>query len=253
MIQDVAEKAVVVLSWAMTLVLCLGGIVILGYLCSRGFRALERTLSSGRLEPVKGGPGPARVFDGIFPAIVGTLYLVVLSTVLAVPVGVCSGIYLAEYAGPGMKKLFGMFFDILAGIPSIVIGLFGFSLAIFLHNHFSDRFGPCLLISAMSLAVLVLPYIVRSTQISLEELAGRHPQNRPCLGATKLQNIAYVLIPNALSGISSGIIPCHRQMRRGHGGHPADRRGGHRRRTVFPVVAIRSTALLYLLHIQSVC
>ena len=97
-------------------------------------------------------------------------------------------------------------FDVLAGIPSIVIGLFGFSLAVFLHNHFFSRFGPCLLISALSLAVLVLPYIVRSTQASLEELPVDIRKTALTLGATKLQNIVYVLIPNALPGISSGVF-----------------------------------------------
>jgi len=150
--------------------------------------------------------GRARVFEGIFPAILGTLSLVLLSTALAVPAGVCSGIYLAEFAGPGSKKGFGFFFDILAGIPSIVIGLFGFSLAVFLHRHFFSEFGPCLLVSAISLAVLVLPYIVRSTQTSLEELPVDTRITALALGAGKLQNIVHVLLPNAFSGISSGII-----------------------------------------------
>jgi phosphate transport system permease protein len=105
-----------------------------------------------------------------------------------------------------MKKVVGGLFDILAGIPSIVVGLYGFSIAIFLHHHFSDRIGPCLLISALSLGVLVLPYIVRSTQTSLEELPAHIRYTAMALGATRLQNIAYVLIPNALSGISSGVI-----------------------------------------------
>jgi phosphate transport system permease protein len=100
----------------------------------------------------------------------------------------------------------GGLFDVLAGIPSIVVGLYGFSIAIFLHHHFSDRLGPCLLISALSLGVLVLPYIVRSTQTSLEELPAHIRHTATALGATRLQNIAYVLIPNALSGISSGVI-----------------------------------------------
>ncbi len=158
---------------------------------------------------------PHQGLYGIHPMISGTLWiallatalcLVILSTALALPAGVCSGVYLAEYAGPGMKKWLGILFDILAGVPSIVIGLFGFSLAVFLHNHFSDRVGPCLLISALSLAVLVLPYIVRGTQRSLEELPTDIRKTALALGATKLQNIIHVLIPNALSGISSGMI-----------------------------------------------
>ncbi len=204
--QGFAEKAVVVFSWIMTILLCLFVSLFLGYLLIQGLPSLGRELIFGQADPLQALLGRARVFDGIFPAIVGTLCLVVLSASLAVPVGVCSGIYLAEYAGPGMKKLSGMLFDILAGIPSIVIGLFGFSLAVFLHNHFDDRIGPCLLISSLSLAILVLPYIVRSTQISLEELSPGIRRTALALGANKLQNIVYVLIPNALSGISSGII-----------------------------------------------
>ena len=206
MIRNVAEKAVVVISWAMTLILCAAVLFFVGYLLRKGLPSLGPNLIFGQVDPLQALLGRVRVFDGIFAAIVGTLYLVMGSTVLAVPVGVCSGIYLAEYAGPKTKKLFGFFFDILAGIPSIVIGLFGFSIAIFLHKQFSDRWGPCLLISAMSLALLVLPYIIRSTQVSLENLPAHIRKTAPALGATKLQSIAYVLIPRALSGIVSGII-----------------------------------------------
>lgn len=200
------EKLAVFLSWTMTLVLCLYLFIFLTYLLIKGLPSLGTELIFGKAQPLEVLLGHARVFDGIFPAMVGTFFLVILSALLALPLGVCSGIYLAEYAKPGMKKLFGGLFDILAGIPSIVIGLFGFSLSIFLHNHFSDRFGPCLLISALSLAVLVIPYIVRSTQMSLEELPSDIRITALALGATRLQNIAYVLIPNALSGISSGVF-----------------------------------------------
>jgi len=206
MLRGFAEKAVAVFAWVMTCVLTLSMVVFLGYLLIKGFPSVGRELIFGQADPLAVFMGRARVFDGIFPAILGTLSLVVLSTVLAVPAGVCSGIYLAEFAGSRMKKFFGFFFDILAGIPSIVIGLFGFSLAIFLHNHFFSELGPCLLISALSLAVLVLPYIVRSTQTSLEELPANTRTTALALGASKLQNIVYVLVPNALSGISSGII-----------------------------------------------
>ena len=200
------EKLVVFFSWTMTFVLCLCLSIFLTYLLIKGLPSLGAELIFGKTAPFKALLGQVRVFDCIFPAIVGTFFLVLLSASLALPVGVCSGIYLAEYANPGMKKLFGGLFDILAGIPSIVIGLFGFSLSIFLHNHFSTRLGPCLFISALSLAVLVIPYIVRSTQMSLEELPLGIRRTALSLGATRWQNIAYVLIPNALSGISSGLF-----------------------------------------------
>jgi len=204
--QKCFEKTVVFFSWVMTFLLCLFVSIFLGYLLIHGLPGLGKELIFGQVDPLQAILGRARVFDGIFPAIIGTFFLVILSTSLAVPLGVCSGIYLAEYAPPGMKKLSGIMFDILAGIPSIVIGLFGFSLAVFLHNHFNESIGPCLLISSISLAILVLPYIVRSTQTSMEELSPDIRRTALALGANKLQNIAYVLIPNSLSGISSGIV-----------------------------------------------
>ena len=200
------ERAVSLASWLMAGILCLAVALFLGYLLQKGLSTLDLKLIFGEADPWAALIGRARVFGGLFPAMVGTLLLVLLSTSLALPVGICSGIYLAEYAGPVMKRRLGALFDILAGIPSIVIGLFGFSLAIFLHHHFSRDLGPCLLISALSLAVLALPYIVRSTQTALEDLSPSLRRTALTLGATRLQNIAYVLLPNALSGISSGVI-----------------------------------------------
>ena len=144
--------------------------------------------------------------DGLFPAIVGTLILVILSVVLALPVGLAAGIYMAEYATGRIKSFFGFIMDILAGIPSIVVGLFGFSGAIFLHHHFSEQIFPCLLISAVSLAFLVMPYLVGSTQAALNDIPRSIRNTAPALGASKLQNIRFVLLPHGLSGIVSGIV-----------------------------------------------
>ena len=200
------EKTVLIASWLTTGVFSLSVCIFLGYLFVKGVHSLGLELIFGQANPWHAILGRTRVFEGIFPAMAGTVFLVMLSATVAVPVGVCAGIYLAEYATSRMKKMLGILFDILAGIPSIVVGLFGFSLAVLLHQHFSSRLGPCLLISAVSLAVLVLPYIVRSTQTTLEELPESTRQTALALGATQLQNILYVLLPRSLSGISSGII-----------------------------------------------
>jgi phosphate transport system permease protein len=204
--QTVVEKAVAAFAWIMALTLCLCVAVFLITLLIRGVPTLGIELIFGQADPLAALLGRVRVFDGIFPAMVGTVCLVLLSAMMALPVGVCSGIYLAEYAGPAMKAVLGVFFDVLAGIPSIVVGLFGFSIAVFLHHRFAGRFGPCLLVSAVALAVLCLPYIVRSTQTALEELPADIRHTALALGATPLQNIVYVLLPNALSGISSGVF-----------------------------------------------
>jgi len=206
MIRSVFEKSVEVLSWAMVSLLSISVLFFVGYLLLKGLPTLGKNLIFGEVPPLQAFLGSTRVFDGLFTAIAGTFFLVLLSALLAVPTGVCAGIYLAEYASVPVKKLLGFFFDILAGIPSIVIGLFGFSIAIFLHKHFSDRVGPCLVVSAMSLSFLVLPYIIRSTQVSLEGLPLPIRSTAPALGATRFQNILYVLIPRALPEIVSGVI-----------------------------------------------
>ena len=206
MTRRLMETGVLVLSWAMALILFSSVLVFVGYLLVKGVPSLGIELVFGDADPLEALTGRARVFDGIYPAIVGTICLVLLSTALAAPAGICAGVYLAEYASPPARKLLGLFFDILAGIPSIVIGLFGFSVAVFLHHRFGGRIGPSLVISAGSLAFLVLPYIIRSTQASLEGLPEPIRRTAPALGATRLQNIGYVLLPRALPGITSGVI-----------------------------------------------
>jgi len=137
---------------------------------------------------------------------VGTLSLVLMSVGWAIPIGIAAGIYLAEYARGRTKMIFNLLFDILAGLPSVIIGLFGFSLTLFLNRHVSGSLRPCLLISSIALAFLVLPYIIRTTQIALESLPVQSRMTARALGASRLQNIFHVLLPQAFPGISSGVI-----------------------------------------------
>ncbi len=201
-----AEKAVVVWAWLSGAVLTASVVGLVGYLLIKGAGALNLALFFGETAPLDALLLRRQVFEGIFPATVGTLLLVGISIGMAVPVGVAAGIYMAEFAGARIKSVFGLFFDILAGLPSILVGLFGFSVAVFLHHHFSDRIAPCLLISAFALAFLVLPYIIRTTQTALESLPRQVRITGPALGASKAQTVFYVLLPQALSGIVSGII-----------------------------------------------
>jgi phosphate transport system permease protein len=200
------EKMIIGFSWLCGLGLLVAIVSIVGYLLNRGMGAVNLKLIFGDTDPLAALLLHKPVFTGLFPAIVGTCAVIVLSVSLAIPVGMASGIYMAEYAQGGVKKVLGLFFDILAGVPSIVIGLFGFSLAVFLHRHFSTNITPSLIISSLSLAMLVLPYIIRSTQVALENLPAETKRIAVALGATNLQNIVYVLIPKALPGIISGVI-----------------------------------------------
>ena len=201
-----ADRIITLFSWGGALVLTSALSAILGYVILKGAGTLDLEFFFGDTAPLDALTLKRQVFDGLFPAIVGTFCLVVLALILAVPLGLATGIYLAEYAGGFVKKIFNLFFDILAGVPSIVVGLFGFALAVFLHRHVSREIGPCLLISGLALALLVLPYIIRTTQAALEGLPADTRLTALALGATRLQNIRHVLLPRSLTGIMTGVI-----------------------------------------------
>ncbi|BBO90656.1 PstA family ABC transporter permease [Desulfosarcina ovata] len=206
MTRRLVETGVTIMAWLCGALLTTSVAGLLGYVIVNGAGSLSASLFFGDTAPMDALLLRRQVFDGIFPAMVGTLVLVGLSIIIAVPVGVGAGIYMAEFAGRRIKGIFGLFFDILAGIPSVLVGLFGFSLAVFLHHRLSDRITPCLLISALSLAFLVLPYLIRTTQTALEALPRQIRITAPALGASRLQTLFYVLLPQSLSGIVSGII-----------------------------------------------
>ena len=179
---------------------------LLIFLFTRGAPSLSLELIFGDTDPLKALLLQEQVFAGLFPAVVGTTAVVILSVSWAIPVGIAAGIYLAEFSGQKVKMIFNFSFDLLAAIPSIVIGLFGLTVAIFLHQHFSHRIYPCLLISSVALAILVLPYLVRTTQLSIEAVP--HPMRAAglSLGASKLQNLYHVVLPRSVTGILSGVI-----------------------------------------------
>ena len=202
----VKESITVALSWLCSLLLAGSVATIIGYLLFKGLATINLALIFGDTAPLEAIFLGRQVFNGLLPAMVGTLALVLLALTFAIPLGVAAGIYMAEYGKGRLKGWFSLFFDILASIPSIVVGLFGFSVAVFLHHNLSERIYPCLLIAALSLAFLVLPYIIRTTQVALESIPVTIRQTALAPGATKLQNISHVLLPHALSAMMSGII-----------------------------------------------
>ena len=202
----IQQVLIIAWAWSSAVILMSAVSAVIGFLLVRGAGALSLELIFGHTAIMDAVLLRRPVLGGLFPAMVGTLLLVLLSVAIALPVGIATGIYLAEYARGRVKSLLSLLFDVLAGIPSIVIGLFGFSLTIFLHQHLSGSIYPCLLISALALAFLVLPYLIRSTQIALESLPLKHRITAPALGATRLQNIRHVLLPRTLQRITGGTV-----------------------------------------------
>jgi len=139
---------------------------------------------------------------GIFPTIVGTIYLVVISLIISVPIGVLSAIYLTEYTRKGpILKAIRFATESLAGIPSIIFGLFGFTFfVIFL------KLGWSVLSGSLTLAFMMLPTIVRASEEAIKSVPDAYRLGSFALGATKWQTIRKVVLPTALPGIITGII-----------------------------------------------
>jgi phosphate transport system permease protein len=139
---------------------------------------------------------------GILPAIIGTLYLVGGSMIIAFPVGMLSGIYINEYARDGqLKRFVKLMTNNLAGIPSIVFGLFGMALFV---NYLN--FGASILAGSLTLALLALPIIIRTTEESLKSVDDTFRHASYALGASKLTTIRKVIVPIAFPNIITGLI-----------------------------------------------
>jgi phosphate transport system permease protein len=139
---------------------------------------------------------------GIMPAIVGTLLLVAGTVVFALPLGVLSAVYLTEYSQRGrLHRLVRLAIVNLAGVPSVVYGLFGLGLfVLFL------RCGASLLAGSLTLAILILPVVITASEEALRAIPDSFRQASLALGATRWQTTWRVVLPNALPGILTGLI-----------------------------------------------
>lgn len=168
-------------------------------------------------EFVSEAPRDGMMAGGILPAIVGTALLTLLMTVVAVPAGVATAVYLTEYARPSSRvaKLIRLCISNLAGVPSIVFGLFGLGFFVATVGKSIDdaAFGghpiygkPSLVWAALTLAILTLPVVVVATEEALRAVPKELRDASAALGATKLQTIVRVVLPEALGGILTGAV-----------------------------------------------
>ena len=170
------------------------GLIILDIVI-KGFPAINRDFITGF--PLEGG-----VKGGILPAIVGTFYLVLGTILIALPLGMASAIYLTEYARQGtMTGMIRLAIVTLAGVPSIVYGLFGLGLfVIFL------QFGKSILAGSCTLACMILPTIIVSSEEALRAVPQSMREGSLALGATKWQTIYKNVLPYAMPGMITGAI-----------------------------------------------
>ncbi|MDO4789595.1 MAG: phosphate ABC transporter permease PstA [Porphyromonas sp.] len=168
---------------------------ILGFLVYNGLGVISWDFLST-------APTEGMTEGGIFPAIVGTLCLVVGSIIFSFPLGVMSAIYTTEYAGNGaVIKFIRIMTNNLSSIPSIVFGLFG--MALFVNTL---GFGDSILAGSLTLGLLVLPLVIRTTEEALKAVPQSYRTGSLALGASKLQTIWKIALPAAFPNISTGLI-----------------------------------------------
>jgi phosphate transport system permease protein len=139
---------------------------------------------------------------GILPMIVTTLYVVLVSIAVALPIGLASAIYLNEYSGnSSLIRILRLAIETLAGIPSIIYGLFGLLIFCRVMN-----FGQSIIAGSFTLSIMILPVIIRTTEESLKSIPDTFREGSLALGATKYQTIVHVVLPSALPGIITSVI-----------------------------------------------
>lgn len=176
-------------------IICLALFIMLFYIFIKGWRAINWTFLTEM-------PDEAMTKGGIFPAIVGTLYLTIGAIIFALPLGVASAIYLSEYARTGrLVRLIRLGIINLAGVPSVVFGLFGLGLfVVFL------GFGSSIISGSLTLGFLILPIIISTAEEALKTVPLTYREASLAIGATKWQTIYRVVLPAALPGILTGLI-----------------------------------------------
>ncbi len=170
-------------------------LVVISFIVMNGWRAINWTFLTQ-------APYDSMTKGGILPCIVGTLVLSLGSIIIALPIGVSSAIYLNEYAKPGkLVRIIRLGINNLAGVPSVVFGLFGLALFVVWLG-----FGVSILSGALTLAAMTLPVIIGASEEALRNVPNTYREASLGLGATKWQTTYRVVLPSALPGILTGAI-----------------------------------------------
>ena len=170
-------------------------IIIITYILAKGIPNIDMTFLTQN-------PRAMGKEGGIFTVILGTIYVTLVSIVISTPIGISAAVYFNEYAKEGLGvRIIRFFTEVLAGIPSIIFGLFGFAFfVVFLGMGWSVISG------GLTLSLMVLPTLVRATEESLKTVPMSYREGSLSLGATKWQTIKKVVLPCCKSGILSGLI-----------------------------------------------
>lgn len=169
-------------------------VLIVGFIFINGIKGIKLSYIFSDYSPSGGG--------GILPMIVSTVYMVLISIAIATPIGILSAIYLHEYAKKGkIVEIIRFASECLAGIPSIIYGLFG---GIFFVVTLKMQYS--IIAGALTVSIIILPVIIRTTEEALKNVPNEFREGSLAMGATKFQTLYKVILPSALPGILSGVI-----------------------------------------------
>lgn len=193
--RKIKEKLAYLFLLLMVLIILFSIGLMFYFIISRGIRIIN-------WEFLTQMPRKAMTAGGIFPAILGTLYLTIGTICFALPLGISAAIYLTEYATQNrLIRIVRVSINNLAGVPSVVFGLFGLAIFVkFLH------FGVSILSGSLTLGVLILPIIIQTSEEALSTVPKSFREASLALGATKWQTIQKIVLPNSFSGILTGSI-----------------------------------------------
>jgi phosphate transport system permease protein len=192
---DNVQKLVKILFLMMTVILIIPVLIILGTLIVKGGPIISWDF-------LFTNPTDGMTAGGIFPALLGTIWLVGVALVVSVPLGVAAAIYLSEYAPDNwLTRVINLAIINLAGVPSIVHALFGVGAFVIFFG-----FGTSILAASLTLAIMTLPVVIVASRESLQAVPQAFREACWNMGATRWQTIMRVVLPNAISGILTGVI-----------------------------------------------
>ncbi len=189
------QQLVSILFLLMTLFLIVPVLIILGTLVVKGSSVIS-------IDFLFTHPTDGMTAGGIFPALLGTVFLVAVDLVIAIPIGISAAIYLSEYAGNNwLTRVINLAIINLAGVPSIVHALFGLGAFVLFFG-----FGTSILAASLTLAIMTLPLVIVASKESMQAVPQAFREASWNMGATRWQTIRRVVLPNAIPGILTGLI-----------------------------------------------
>lgn len=195
---QINDKIVKGLLWVSAFSTVIILVLILGYIIVRGIGHIN-------WEFLTQSPRRMGAEGGIFPVIVGTLYFVFLTMLIATPIAVGAAIYLNEYTRDNpFTRVIRFTTELLAGVPSIIFGLFGYAFFVLLLNDITG--GWSLISGALTATCMILPTMIRTSEEALKAVPRFYREGSLALGATKWQTVYKVVLPTAMPGILTGII-----------------------------------------------